>query len=367
MSYYEVYNRYKNVNLNNDPHALHSCIEQALAGEDVSAEQFAALLSLFAEDYLEKMAQYAHQLTLKYFGKVIQLYTPMYLSNYCDNQCVYCGFNLQNKIERKKLELEEVEREAKFIQATGLKHILVLTGESRTQSPVSYIKESIKILKKYFSSIAVEIYPLTEEEYVQLVEEGVDGLTIYQETYDENVYSEIHPSGPKSNYKFRLDAPERGASAGMRSVSIGVLLGLTDWRKDVFSLGLHAKYLQDRFPDVEIGVSLPRIRKQVSNFQAGFNVRDKDIVQIILALRIFIPRLSISLSTRENALFRENLLPLGITRMSAGSSTYVGGHTQDTAGHFGQFEICDKRSVEEMKSMLEEKGYQPVFKDWMHI
>ena len=367
MSYYEVYNRYKNINLNKDSYVSQSCIEQTLASDDVSVEQFANLLVPYSEDCLEKIAQCAHQLTLRYFGKTIQLYTPMYLSNYCDNQCVYCGFNLQNKIERKRLELEEVEKEAKFIQATGLKHILVLTGESRTKSPVSYIKDSIKILKKYFSSIAVEIYPLTEEEYGQLVKEGAEGLTIYQETYNENIYKEIHLSGPKSNYKFRLDAPERGASAGMRSVNIGVLLGLTDWRKDIFFLGLHAKYLQDKFSDVEIGVSIPRIRKQVSNFQAGFNVSDKDIVQIILALRIFLPRLSISLSTRESSSLRDNLLPLGITRMSAGSSTYVGGHTLDTTGHFGQFEICDKRSVEEMKSMLEEKGYQPVLKDWMHL
>jgi 2-iminoacetate synthase len=347
------------------------------------------------------MAQKAYELTLRYFGRTIQLYTPMYLSNYCENQCIYCGFNSKNKLERKKLTLREVEAEAKLISSTGLKHILVLSGESREMSPVNYIKDCVTILKKYFSSISVEIYPLTEKEYSLLVSEGVDGLTIYQETYDEQIYAKVHPYGPKKDYHFRLDAPERGAATGIRNINIGVLLGLSNWRKDIFSLGLHAKYLQDKFSDIEIGISIPRVRPQIGNFKANCEINEKNIVQIITALRIFLPRLAISVSTRENPEFRDNLIGLGITRMSAGSSTVVGGHTlkdqrltilrqaQDTSSkdtersrsakdqrqwakggemiNVGQFEISDTRSVDEIKTMLTGKGYQPVLKDWMRL
>lgn len=331
--------------------------------------EFAGHLSGKAESSLENLAQRARETTLNNFGRTIQLYTPMYLSNYCDNACLYCGFNVNNKIDRKVLVPEEVEKEAGFISSTGIRHILILTGESREMSPTGYIKDCIKILKKHFSSISIEVYPLAEDEYRELIAAGVDGLTIYQEAYDESVYSKMHPDGPKSDYRFRLGAPERGARAGMRNVNIGVLLGLAPWREEVLCLGLHARYLQDKFPDVEIGVSLPRIRPQVSGFKAGYEVSDKNLVQIILALRLFLPRLGIALSTRERPELRENLIPLGITRMSAGSTTRVGGHT---TGHKDddyafQFEISDPRSVEEIKAMLGEKGYQPVLKDWMHI
>ncbi len=318
---------------------------------------------------LEKMAAKAHEITLKYFGRTIQLYTPLYLSNYCENKCVYCGFSAANNIERRRLSPEEIEKEAIAIASTGLKHILILTGESRSRSPLSYIKDSVKILKKYFSSIAVEIYALTESEYRELVSAGVDGLTIYQETYDEEIYKKVHPSGPKSDYAFRLGAPARGARAGMRNVNIGALLGLGDWRNEVLQLGLHAKRLQDEFPGVEIGVSLPRLRPAEGSFPAARKVDDKALAQAIIALRIFLPRLGISLSTREPASLRENLIPLGVTRISAGSSTYVGGHI--TAGGRKdarpQFEISDTRSVAEMMAALERKGYQPVLKDWLHI
>ena len=384
MGFYELFNQYKTLDL--DKKLWESSaqnIQSSLNCDNLKIEHLIALLSYEAENYLEDMAQKAHEITLRYFGKTIQLYTPMYLSNYCDNQCLYCGFNLQNKIERKKLEPCEVEKEADFISGTGLKHILILTGESKAQSPVSYIKDCIKILKKYFASISIEIYPLTENEYAEIVSSGVDGLTIYQETYDEIIYKEMHRAGPKSDYEFRLGAPERGAKSGMRNVNIGALLGLCNWRKDVFSMGLHAKYLQDTFADTEIGISIPRIRPEVSGFKAGFTISDTNIVQIILALRIFLPRLGISVSTRESPEFRDNLLPLGITRMSAGSTTRVGGHTIRNEGRRtkdighkekaeeranpAQFEISDTRNVEEIKLMLENKGYQPVLKDWMQI
>lgn len=347
MSFYDVYLKYKDFDFSNHP--------------------LISLLSPMPEDKLEELAQEAHGLTLKFFGRTVQLYAPLYLSNYCDNECAYCGFNSKNDIQRKKLTLDEVEKEAQFISAGGLKHILILTGESRSQSPLSYIKNCIKILKRYFSSISIEIYPLQEDEYGELISEGVDGLTIYQETYDELIYDKLHLAGPKKDYKFRLDACERAAKRGMRNINIGVLLGLNDFGKEVFLLGLHAKYLQDRFPELEIGISIPRVQPQVSNFRPECAVSDKNLAQIIIALRIFLPRLAITLSTRENHKLRDNLMSLGITRLSAGSSTYVGGYSLKEYGGTCQFEISDKRTVSEIKEMLENKGYQPVFKNWMRI
>lgn len=370
MSYYDSYLKYKNLPFEKLFHnILPSDIEKALEAERQDEGQLLALLSPSAEDYLEDMAQKAHSLTLRHFGKAIQLYTPMYLSNYCENQCAYCGFNSKNDVPRKKLNLEEVEKEAAFISSTGLRHILILTGESREKSPIGYIKDCVKILKKYFTSISMEIYGLTESEYAQMMSEGVDGLTLYQETYDEGIYKKVHGHGPKKDYLFRLDAPERAAKSGIRNVNIGVLLGLDDWRKDVFFMGLHAKYLQDKFYDVEIGSSIPRLRPHAGNFKILSEASDKNMAQIIMALRIFLPRAGISLSTRESPELRENLLALGITRMSAGSSTRVGGHTIESHEGFNlpQFEISDTRNVEEIKAMLAAKGYQPVLKDWIEI
>lgn len=369
MSFYNLLSQYKNIGNAFDLVSAKD-VERALTADRLSVDDLLSLLSPAAEPYLEEMAVKSNEMTLRYFGKTMQLYTPLYISNYCENRCAYCGFNAANKIDRRRLSLEEVEREARAIAQTGLKHILVLTGESRAESPVSYIKECVRILKRHFSSISVEIYALTESEYTELILEGVDGLTIYQEAYDEEVYKDMHPKGPKSDYKFRLDAPERGASSGMRNVNIGVLLGIDDWRREAFWLGLHAKYLQDAFGEVEIGASLPRMRPHAGSFTPPYKVDDRAMVQIITALRIFSPRLGISISTREDPDFRENLIAVGLTRMSAGSSTYVGGHASKIIGADGrepQFEISDKRSVADMMDMLQRKGYQPVLKDWLHI
>jgi len=359
MSYYNIYNKYKNLGFDR----LSSDVE------DRQARQFISLLSPTDEKHLEQMAQMAHDITLRNFGRTIQLYTPLYLSNYCDNQCVYCGFSAKNDIERKRLTLDEVGKEAEFISSTGLKHILILTGESPENSPIGYIKDCVRILRNFFISISIEIYPLTEDEYAELISEGVDGLTIYQETYDEAVYKMMHPAGPKSDYRFRLDAAERGAKAGMRSVNIGVLLGLADWRMEAFFLGLHARYLQDKFHDVEIGVSLPRIRPISSNYVAPRPISDRDMVQMMLALRVYLPRLGITLSTRELPAFRDDLIGLGITRMSAGSTTTVGGRTLKEGGRRAhpQFGILDHRSIGQIKAALERKGYQPVLKDWVRV
>jgi len=375
MSFYDIYSQNKDLNLEKIfSSILPASIQGSLEENNLGPKQFLGLLSPQAENNLESMAQRAHAITQRFFGRTIQLYAPMYLSNYCDNSCLYCGFNLNNDIKRRKLTLEEVEKEAQFISSSGLRHILILTGGSRSESPVSYIQDCVSILNIYFSSISIEVYPLTEDEYARLVVCGVDGLTIYQEVYDEQLYAKMHICGPKKDYRFRLDAPERGARARMRSISIGALLGLGDWRREVFFLGLHAKYLQDNFPDVEIGISVPRIRPQGrqpqdTDFKPICRVSEKNIVQIILALRIFLPRLGITISTRENPEFRENLVALGITRMSAGSATNVGGHTlyREEKERSSQFEIQDQRNVGEIKAMLERKGYQPVFKDWLYL
>ncbi|MBI4187843.1 MAG: 2-iminoacetate synthase ThiH [Chloroflexi bacterium] len=338
-------------------------IANILAKTELQSQDFLALLSPKATLALEEMAQAAHHLTLQHFGRTIVLYTPLYLANYCVNHCVYCGFNATNDIPRRKLTLAEVELEAKAIAATGLQHLLILTGESRRHSPVSYIKECVTVLRKYFPSLSIEIYPLSDEEYAELIAAGVDGLTIYQEVYNENIYSRLHPRGPKRDYRFRIEAPERAAQAGIRTVNIGALLGLGEWRSEVFLAGMHLAYLQNKFPEIEISISFPRMRPQFGDYQAEFPVSDRDLVQSILALRLFMPRAGITISTRESAELRDNLIQLGVTKMSAGSSTAIGGHT-DAKDSIGQFEISDKRSVEEMRRAIAKLGYKPVLKDW---
>lgn len=367
MSFYDELSKYKEIDFANFfTGVTEQDIHRILAKEQLSVFDYLSLLSPKAEEHLEEMAQKANRLTMQHFGKTIKLFTPIYIANYCVNKCVYCGFNVSNAIERKKLTLEEVEAEAKILAGTGLKHILVLTGESTKHSPVSYIKEAIAVLKKYFTCISIEIYPLTEKEYGEFVNTGVDGLTIYQEVYDEEIYEKLHLAGPKRNYRFRLEAPERGCKAGLRSVNIGALLGLDNWRKEGFFTGVHAKYLQTAFPAVEVSVSPPRMRPHAGGFPPRDIVNDKNLVQYILALRLFLPRSGITVSTRESADMRNNLLRLGVTKMSAGVSTTVGGrkdHNQSTA----QFAISDPRSVTEMADMLYNSGYQPVYKDWQFL
>lgn len=342
-----------------------SDVMAAIAKERLTSLDFLTLLSPAAGKCLEAMAVKAHQLTLQYFGRTILLYTPLYLANYCVNQCVYCGFRHSNVLERKKLTLAEVEAEAAIIAATGLKHILILTGESRKDSPVSYIRNCVEVLKKYFSSISIEIYPLETAEYRELVAAGAEGLTIYQEVYDEDIYLELHPAGPKRNYRYRLDAPERGCQAGMRSVNVGALLGLNDWRKEAFATGLHADYLQRQYPDTEVSMSPPRMRPHLGGYEPRVIVSDKNLVQYVLAFRLFMPRSGLTLSTRENAVLRDNMVKLGVTKMSAGTNTAVGGRSQQETT--GQFEISDGRSVAEVAAMLYGQGYQPVYKDWQLI
>uniref|UniRef100_A0A7C4EMT6 2-iminoacetate synthase ThiH n=1 Tax=Fundidesulfovibrio putealis TaxID=270496 RepID=A0A7C4EMT6_9BACT len=341
-------------------------VRRVLAKDRLSPADFLTLLSPAASAHLEAMAQKAHALTVRHFGRAVLLFTPLYLANICVNHCVYCGFNAENHLNRRQLSLEEVEAEARAIAASGLKHILILTGEAPARSSVEYILSCATLLKKHFSCIAMEVYPFTREDYARAVDAGVDGLTIYQEVYDQDAYLPLHPAGPKRDYRFRLDAPERACAAGMRQVNVGALLGLHRWRTEAFFSGLHADWLQCNYPDVEVSISPPRMRPHVGGFPPREVVSDRDLVQYITAFRLFMPRAGITLSTRESAPLRDNLLRLGVTKMSAGVSTSVGGRAtgQDEPG---QFEISDPRSVEQVRAMLYAQGYQPVFKDWQYL
>ncbi|ADY55952.1 tyrosine lyase ThiH [Syntrophobotulus glycolicus DSM 8271] len=340
-------------------------VNRALSKENLSLDDYAALLSPAAGGYLEQMAKKAQEITFRHFGKVVILFAPIYLANYCVNQCLYCGFNVHNRIGRGKLNTLDVARESKTVAGRGIKNILLLTGESRQHSGVEYIKECVQEARKYFPFVSLEVYPLDVEEYQQLTESGVDGLTLFQEAYDEDTYKMMHPGGPKSNYRYRLEAPERGCQGGIRSMGIGALLGLHHWRTEAFFTALHANFLMKNYPDVEVSVSLPRMRPHTGSFQVPSPVNDKDFVQIMLALRLFLPNVGITISTRERPEFRDNLIGIGLTRMSAGAVTEVGGYSEKKGD--GQFDVSDSRSVEEIRQMLYQKGFQPVFKDWQNI
>lgn len=367
MSFYYELQRYSNMHLTGFIEAVGPMdIKRILAKHNISELDFLALLSPAAEDFLEEMAWRAHRLTLQHFGRVIMLYTPLYLANHCVNSCLYCGFRAQNTLPRSSLTLGQLEAEARAIASTGLKHILILTGESRQHSPVSYIRDCVQLLNRYFTSTSIEIYPLEETEYAVLISAGVDGLTIYQEVYDQDVYADVHPAGPKRDYRYRLNAPERACRAGIRTVNVGALLGLNHWRSEAFYTGLHAGYLQQKYPSVEVSISPPRLRPHLGGFQPRETVTDKNLVQYILAFRLFMPRGGITLSTRERPELRNHLVKLGVTRMSAGSCTSVGGRTV-TENATGQFEISDERDVAAVARMLYDLGYQPVYKDWQRI
>ena len=364
MSFYSICDEYSKSPLAGDFSSFtEGDVRRALGKIAPGPEDFMALMSPAAIPLLEEMARKASRLTVQNFGRTIQLFTPLYLSNHCTNHCVYCGFNAGNDIPRTQLEPEQVQAEARAIAATGLKHLLILTGDCRAKASPDYLESCMEVLRKYFPSVSIEIYAMEQAEYARLVGVGVDGLTLFQETYDEVLYAKLHPRGPKRDFRFRLDAPERGCKAGMRVVNIGALLGLGDWRKDALLTGLHAAYLMNRYPEVDISVSLPRMRPHAGEFQPASIVGDREMVQFMLALRLFMPRLGITISTRESVEFRESILPLGVTRMSAGVSTAVGGHTQDD-DKVGQFDISDERTVDEMCHDLRKLGYQPVFKDW---
>ncbi len=344
-------------------------MEGARSGRRLGARDFMALLSESAVPFLEEMAQTARAITLRHFGRAIQLFTPLYLANFCTNRCVYCGFNATNAIRRSMLSFDDIEREGRAIAATGLRHILLLTGDAPGRTGPDYIAEASRRLRRYFPGIGIEVYAMTTEEYRLLVEAGVDSLTMFQETYNEALYAELHPSGPKRDFRFRLDAPDRAARAGMRSMGTGALLGLDYWRRDAFFSGLHSSWLQENYPAAEMSLSVPRMRPHEGSFDRVFPVSDRDLVQYIAALRLFLPSAGITVSTRERAELRDHLIEIGVTRVSAGVSTAVGGHssasqTAEDTHNTSQFEISDSRSVDEMVRAIRARGYQPVFKHW---
>lgn len=364
MDFYETYRELKNIQFEHKfEDVTESDIIRILQKDHLSEQDFLSLLAPAAGRCLEPIAQKANQITVQNFGRTILLFTPLYVSDYCVNSCVYCSFSVEHTFPRRKLALREVEREGSAIAATGVKHILLLTGESPQQSGHAYLKDCLQQLTKHASSISLEVQPMDRQQYADLIDYGADGLTIFQEVYNEKIYAELHRKGPKRDYIYRLNAPERACQAGIRTVTIGPLLGLDEWRKEVFFAGMHARYLQERYPEIEIGMSLPRIRPSMGKWNQFYPVTDKELVQAMLAVRLFLPRAGITLSTRESPELRNYLIKLGVTKMSAGSSTAVGGYSNDNVG-VAQFKTSDDRSVKEICSFLHRQFYQPVFVDW---
>lgn len=337
-------------------------VRSILKKKTISDLDFLSLLSDAAKNCLEEMAQRAVEETRKHFGNIIFIFTPLYISNHCENVCAYCSFARQHKINRRHLDFDEIRQEAENISKTGIRHILVLTGESKTTASVEYIRTAVAILSEYFSTVSIEIYPLDSDGYAELIGAGADGLTIYQETYNKPLYERLHKGGPKANYKFRIDAPERACEKGIRSVTVGALLGLYKWRSEAFFTAMHASYLQKKYPSVEVSVSFPRLRPLAGEFETDCIVNDKNFVQMMTAYRIYMPFSGITVSTRESEQFRNDILPLGVTKMSAGVSTAVGSHTESPSTT--QFEIADPRSVDKMKADLKSMGFQAVMHDW---
>ena len=349
-------------------------VKSALSGNTLREEDFLAFLSPAAAPFIEQIAQIANAETLRNFGRSIQLFTPLYLANHCTNRCVYCGFSARRDIPRLKLTPAEVEKEAKAIASTGLRKILALTGDAPATTGPEYLAGCVAVLTRHFTSVGIETPAMTVEEYALQVEAGADSMTMFQETYNARRYEELHPSGPKRDFWFRLDAPQRALIGGMRSVNLGPLLGLGDWREDVFHVGLHARWLMEHYPEAEVSISLPRMRPHTEGGEVRFQpvrVDNAEFVQALVALRCFLPKAGITMSSRESAWLRDKLLPLGVTRISAGVCTTVGGHSKkadsSNAEETGkpQFDISDDRSVSEMTEALLAMGYQPVFSDWL--
>lgn len=342
-------------------------VQKALASDTIGLDEYAVLLSPTADSFLEQMAVRAQAETRKHFGNTITLFTPLYIANYCENECVYCGFNCKNKIHRARLDYDEIEVELRKIADSGLKEILLLTGESRKMSSVEYIGEALKIAKKYFTTIGIEIYPLNTDEYAYLKKCGADFVSVYQETYSIEKYNEQHLGGSKRIFPYRFNAQERAIMAGMRGVSFGALLGLDDFRKDAFAVGVQATLIQRKYPHVEIGFSVPRLRPYINNAANNpKDVHERQLLQVMLAYRLLMPFAGITISTRERAGFRDNVIGLMATKISAGVKVGVGGHEGEQKGD-EQFEISDPRSVDEIVDSIASKGLQAVFTDTTYL
>jgi 2-iminoacetate synthase len=338
---------------------------QSVRPGGVDFDSFVSLLSPAAERYIEEIARQAHLVTQQRFGKTVSLFAPLYVSNLCSNSCAYCGFNTKNPVRRLALTPEEVRKEGEFIHRLGFRHLLLVSGEAPGVASVDYFVRITGLLRSLFSSIAVEIYPMSVEQYRAMVACGVDGLTVFQETYSEELYKRFHLGGKKRDYRWRLETPDRGGEAGFRRIGLGALLGLANWRMEGFYMGLHAKYLMRKYWKSQLSVSFPRLRPAAGFFQPPHPVSDLNFVQLLTALRLFLPDTGFTLSTREPADFRDHLIPLGITSISAGSKTDPGGYTRPQPnGAEAQFEIADHRDPDAVAEAIRQQGYEPVWKDW---
>ena len=350
-------------------------VRAALEHETCSVEDFKALLSPAAEPFLEQMAERAKLETSKHFGNTVYLFTPLYIANYCENYCVYCGFNCYNDISRVKLSMEQIEHEMKIIADSGMEEILILTGESRAKSDVKYIGEACRLARKYFRMVGLEIYPVNTDEYRYLHECGADYITVFQETYDSDKYENLHLMGHKRVWPYRFDAQERALKGGMRGVAFSALLGLSDFRKDALATALHAYYLQRKYPYAEMSLSCPRLRPIVNNDKINpLDVGETQLCQVLCAYRIFLPFVGITVSSRESARFRDGIVKIAATKVSAGVSTGVGDHEDKYTGKAvgeeagdEQFEINDDRSFDKMYEDIEKGGLQPVLNDYLYV
>lgn len=349
-------------------------VKRALAKETCGIEEFKALLSPAAEPFLEEMAARAKHETSRHFGNTVYMFTPLYIANYCENYCIYCGFNCYNDISRKKLTFEEIEKEMKIIADSGMEEILILTGESRKVSSVEYIGQACRIARRYFRNIGVEIYPVNVDEYHFLHECGVDYVTVFQETYNADKYETLHLMGHKRVFPYRFEAQERALMGGVRGVAFSALLGLADFRKDALATALHAYYLQRKYPHGEFSLSCPRLRPIVNNDKINpLDVGEKQLCQVLCAYRIFLPYVGITVSSREEKHFRDGIVKIAATKISAGVSTGIGDHESKYTGKEAedsgdeQFEIADDRSFAQVYQDIEEEGLQPVVNDYIYV
>ncbi len=335
----------------------------ALQKEKRDLEDFKALISPAAAPHLEQMAQISHQLTQKRFGKTIQMYAPMYLSNECQNICTYCGFSLDNPIARRTLNGADILKEVDAIKALGYNHILLVTGEANKTVGIDYFKKALKVIRPHFSHISMEVQPLNQNEYEELINEGLNTVLVYQETYHKEDYKKHHPKGKKSNFNYRLDTPDRLGKSGIHKIGLGILIGLEDWRTDSFFNALHLDYLEKKYWRTKYSVSFPRLRPFSGGLTPKVIISDRELVQLICAYRIFNEEVELSLSTRESESFRNNIIKLGITSISAGSKTNPGGYATEPES-LEQFEISDERPPVEIAAMIKSQGYEVVWKDW---
>lgn len=365
MSFYDIFQSYSWEEVK---HSIYSKttqdVEQALLHPGSgNTEHFKALISPAARPYLEQMAQMSHRITQKRFGKTMQLYIPMYLSNECANSCVYCGFSRENKTPRLTLNETQTLQEAAAIKKMGYEHLLLVTGEYPSRNGAAYLEKMIRVLKPQFAQLSLEVGPMSTKDYQTLVEAGAYAVYVYQETYHTERYPVYHPRGKKSDMRYRLETPDRLGEAGMRKVGLGCLLGLEDWRTDSFFTALHLNYLEKEWWRTKYSISFPRMRPFTGSYTPNSIVSDADLLQLICAYRIFNEEVEIALSTREHPHFRDHMVGLGVTTMSAGSKTDPGGYTLNS-GELEQFSISDDRSPEDFAAMIKSKGYEVVWKDW---